>query len=83
MKSWAVYIIVSLVVVGVLYALSGKKFPQIPLDAAHQGLTAATVTDTNAACMGCHGPGKPNALKPNHPPKFSCFKCHKPKKRLA
>ena len=31
-------------------------------------------------CSTCHGPGKQYQLKPSHPPKFECFKCHKLKK---
>ncbi len=61
----------ALVIIGVLFVFSGRKFPQIPADPAHAGITK------EANCMSCHGPGRTDPLKPTHPPKFSCFKCHK------
>jgi hypothetical protein len=74
MKSTLIFIVFVLVVLGFLFAISGKKYSQMPADADHLG-----VTDT-ALCMDCHGTGKPYAQKSAHPPKFECLKCHKQKR---
>ncbi len=76
MKNTLVFIVFVLVVLGFLYFISGKRIqpPFIPDDDAHRMVADA------GACMGCHGPGKDAALKPKHPPKYECFKCHKVKK---
>ncbi len=68
------FIIFVAAVVGILlvYTFTGKEYPAIPSDDLHRG-----VTDT-AGCMGCHGQGKKYEMKKTHPPKFECFKCHKP-----
>ncbi len=73
MKKSIGFVIFVLVVVGLLYSISGKKFPRIPDDPRHRGIAS------EEACMGCHGQGKESPLKQNHPPKFECFKCHKTK----
>lgn len=74
MKSTISFIIFVLVVLGLLYSISGKKYSHVPDDAAHKGIT------DYALCMGCHGPGKQAPLKDTHPPKYECFKCHKTKR---
>jgi hypothetical protein len=74
MKSTVIFIVFVLTVLGFLYAISGKKYPQMPADANHIGVTDTTL------CMSCHGPGKQYAQKATHPPKFECFKCHKQKR---
>lgn len=74
MKSTIVFIVFVLAVSGFLFLISGKKYQQMPPDSNHIG-----ATDT-ALCMSCHGQGKQYALKPVHPPKFECFKCHKQKR---
>jgi len=74
MKSTVIFIVFVFAVLGFLYAISGKKYSQLPADSSH-----INVTDT-APCMECHGIGKQNALKSTHPPKFDCLKCHKQKR---
>ncbi len=74
MKSTVIFIVFVLTVLGFLYAISGRKYSQMPADANHTG-----VADT-ALCMECHGVGKQYAQKPTHPPKFECLKCHKQKR---
>ncbi|MEW6118122.1 MAG: hypothetical protein AB1553_14680 [Nitrospirota bacterium] len=76
MKNTVIFIIFVLVIVGLLYSISGKRHARIPDDVLHRQVSA---TDS-AACMECHGPGKAAALKPEHPPKFECHKCHKSKR---
>lgn len=73
MKNTLIFLVFVLVVLGFLYAISGKRVPPafIPEDSIHEA-----VSDTSV-CMGCHGPGKEAALKAKHPPKYECFKCHK------
>lgn len=74
MKSTLGFIVFVLVVVGLLFSISGKRYPQIPDDADHRAATNTT------ACMECHGPSQKHQMKTTHPPKYECFKCHKPKK---
>jgi hypothetical protein len=74
MKNTLIFIVFALVVVGFLFSISGKKYPQMPADANHLGMTETKI------CIECHGPGKQYPQKPNHPPKFECFKCHKQKR---
>ncbi len=74
MKSTVIFIVFVFAVLGFLFAISGKKYSQLPADSNHIG-----VADT-ALCMECHGIGKQYALKSTHPPKFECFKCHKQKR---
>jgi hypothetical protein len=74
MKSTLGFIIFALVLVGLLFFLSPKKYPPLPKDKVHVSITDAS------ACFACHGPGKQYKLKPSHPPKFECFKCHEPQK---
>jgi cytochrome c553 len=71
MKNTIIFVVFMLVVVGFLYSISGKRYAQIPRNAAHQ------VEDEVGTCMTCHGEGKVNALSRQHPPKYECFKCHK------
>lgn len=73
MKNTLIFLFFVLIVLGLLYAISGKRVPPplIPKDSVHE-----PVNDTSV-CMGCHGPGKEAALKAKHPPKYECFKCHK------
>lgn len=73
MKNTLIFIVFVLVVLGLLYAISGKRVPPplIPADSRHM------VTGDTAVCTGCHGPGKEAPLKAKHPPKHECFKCHK------
>lgn len=74
MKNTLIFIAFVLAVVGFLFSISGKKYPQMPADANHIGMT-----DTQL-CMECHGPGKQLPQKATHPPKFECLKCHKQKR---
>ncbi len=74
MKSIIGFIVFVLIVVVLLFSISGKKYPRIPDDASHKAITET------AACMECHGQGKQYQMKPSHPPKVECFKCHKAKR---
>lgn len=73
MKNTLTFIAFVMIVLGLLFVVSGKRVPPpfIPVDALHEG-----VTDVSA-CLDCHGQGKSAAMKKVHPPKFECFKCHK------
>ncbi len=73
MKSTIWFIIFVLLIVGLLFSISGKRYPRIPDDVIHKDIAF----NNTAACLECHGAGKKNALKNTHPPKFECFKCHK------
>ncbi len=76
MKSTTWFVLFAAVVVLLLFVLSsGKKPPLIPGDDTH------AVVTSDAACTGCHAPGKISPLKPSHPPKEQCLVCHKPQKR--
>ncbi|MFA5354996.1 MAG: hypothetical protein WC291_12270 [Thermodesulfovibrionales bacterium] len=74
MKKTIGFVIFVLAIVGLLYSISGKKFPRIPDNPIHKGIASEEV------CMSCHGPDKEQPLKKEHPPKFECFKCHKTKR---
>jgi hypothetical protein len=71
MRNTLWFVIFMLVVIGVLFSLSSKKYPPLPRDKVHAAITDTTV------CFECHGPGKNYPQKPSHPPKFECMKCHK------
>jgi hypothetical protein len=71
MKGIAGFAIFVLVVVGVLFIMSGDDYPPVPSDDVHRAISDNTV------CMECHGPDKEHPLKEDHPPKFECLKCHK------
>jgi len=75
MKNTIIFILFVLAVTGFLFSISGKKYPQMPADTDHSG-----VTDT-AICLGCHDAGKVYPRKETHPPKFECLKCHKQKRK--
>ncbi len=76
MKNTLIFIAFVLIVLGLLYAVSGKRVPPplIPDDNLHIALNDAS------GCMDCHGPDKKASLRKAHPPKFECLKCHKAKK---
>ena len=76
MKNSIIFVVFVIIVVAALSLISGKRSPRIPEDATH-----ALITD-NKACMECHNPGKPAALKADHPPKTECLICHKTKRRV-
>ena len=73
MRHTLIFLVFVLVVLGLLYAVSGKRVPPplIPDDGNHM------VKADTAVCMGCHGAGKESPLKAKHPPKYECFTCHK------
>ncbi len=75
MRNNIIFAVFILAVIGFLFSISGKKYPQIPANESHLGITEV------AACMQCHGPAGVMPRKPAHPPKDDCFKCHK-KKRM-
>jgi hypothetical protein len=74
MRNTLIFVVFVLIVLALLYAISGKRVPPplIPADGLH-----AEAGGNTSVCMGCHGPGKDAALKAKHPPKYECFKCHK------
>jgi len=74
MKNTIMFAVFIIAVVGFLYAISGKKYPQMPADANHLGVIEIAI------CQECHGPGKQYPQKPAHPPKSECLKCHKQKR---
>ncbi len=74
MKNSLIFALFVIAVLAFLYSISGKKYPQMPADASHLGLTETTT------CLDCHGPGKQHPQKPGHPPKTECLKCHKQKR---
>lgn len=76
MKNTLIFIVFVLVVLGFLYAVSGKRVPPplIPEDTVHGGKSEPS------ACLECHGPGMVSPMKAKHPPKQECFKCHRTKK---
>jgi len=63
----------ALLVVAALYYLSttGKHPPYIPADDVH---VAAKVKED---CQVCHGKDKEVPMKPGHPFKDQCLRCHK------
>jgi hypothetical protein len=71
MKNNILFAVIIMVIIAVLYLVSGSKSPQIPLDDIH----SAAVTEQD--CLNCHGEGKAFVWKPGHPPKDQCFLCHK------
>jgi nitrate reductase cytochrome c-type subunit len=74
MKKFSYFILFVIIIVGALYVLSGNDYPHIPADADHIEITDKEI------CLECHGPESENKLKESHPPKYECFKCHKPEK---
>jgi hypothetical protein len=72
MKGMLGFVILVLVIIGFLLLSPGKEYPPLPADKIHAGVA-------ESSCMDCHGPGKSDALKKSHPPKFECDKCHKRK----
>ena len=74
MKNTVVFIVFVLVVLGLLWSISGSKAPRIPENDAHREFTVAT------HCLDCHKPGAQAPRKPTHPPKDQCLECHKVKK---
>ena len=63
--------LLAVLVLGGLFLLSNRKFPPLPADAAHTGLT------DNSSCTVCHGEGGTSPLSAKHPPKEQCRTCHK------
>jgi len=74
MKHTLSYIAFVVVVLGLLWAISGTRSPRIPEDEAHRVYT------TDVHCLDCHGPDGVAPRKPDHPPKDACLKCHKVKR---
>ncbi len=77
MKNTLLFIVFVLLVLGLLFAISGKRVPPplIPADTIHQAV------HDSKTCMDCHGFGKVAPMKQSHPPKYECFKCHKTEQR--
>jgi hypothetical protein len=73
MKNTFFFIIFVLAVVGILYLISGKKYPPMPSDPIHN------IAAADFMCNECHGPQGKFPKKPEHPPKDECLKCHKTK----
>ncbi|MDH4233347.1 MAG: hypothetical protein OEW04_15120 [Nitrospirota bacterium] len=70
MKRQLLYFALICVVPAILYVLSLEKVIPTPVDDTHAGLTE------EIQCFECHGEGRDNARKKEHPPKDQCFKCH-------
>ena len=77
MKKNMIFVFLMTMIVLVLIAISGHDFPLIPADSEH-----ISIADTEG-CMGCHGPEMDSSMKDSHPPKYECFKCHKPLKMVT
>ncbi len=73
MKNTLMFVAFVLVVLALLFAISGQRVqpPVIPDDDVHRGVSDVSV------CVGCHGLGKKNSVRKAHPPKSECFECHK------
>jgi len=65
-----------LIVLAILFAITGKRVMPVPGDVRH-----AAARDV-ASCGACHAPGGAAPLKPGHPPKEQCLICHKLSKEL-
>jgi uncharacterized paraquat-inducible protein A len=76
MKNTLAFVAFVLVVLVLLFTISGRRVPPplIPDNDVHRGVTDVTV------CISCHGLGKKAAVRKAHPPKTECFVCHKTKK---
>lgn len=74
MKHTLSFIAFAIVVIGILFLVSGDRSPRIPEDVKHAGLME------DSLCTPCHGPEKEFARKAEHPPKDECLKCHKRKR---
>lgn len=74
MKNTLSFVVFVLLVLGLLYAISGTRSPRIPEDSYH------TVIDNDALCMECHSAGGSAPRKETHPPKDQCLECHKVKR---
>lgn len=70
MKHIAIYIVFILLVVGLLFTISGTKSPRIPDDDNH------VVFDVEEVCWECHGPEGVAPRTESHPPKDQCLECH-------
>lgn len=77
MKNNIIFAVFVLVVVGLLFALSGQRAPRLPQDASH------AVTSEVRPCLDCHGPAGQFARKATHPPKDQCMECHRVKRKTA
>lgn len=73
MKHIAVFAVFVLLVVGLLFTLTGNKSPRIPDDENHVTFTV------EESCRECHGPEGDVPRKETHPPKDQCLECHKVK----
>jgi cytochrome c553 len=72
MKKNIMFLLTILGILLILFAVSRKEFPAVPDDPDH-----ASSSDIRS-CNECHGPEGKHAMKESHPPKYECFKCHKP-----
>ncbi|MEN8263079.1 MAG: hypothetical protein ABFR82_06410 [Nitrospirota bacterium] len=70
MKKNVVFAAVIIFVVALLYALSLDEYIPIPNDEEHIGL------NKEEECTPCHGEDSGTPLSKEHPPKYSCLKCH-------
>jgi len=60
---------VALVALG-LWAVADRA-PRLPADSEH------AVTQTEAACLGCHGHAARSPRPAGHPPRDDCYSCHR------
>jgi hypothetical protein len=70
MKHVLIFLVLVLVVVGLLFTVSGNKSPRIPDDETH------TIFYVEEVCWECHGPEGEVPRRKTHPPKDQCLECH-------
>ena len=70
MKHIAIFGVMALAIVGLLFSVSGSKAPRIPDNADH------LIFNDNRACLPCHGPEGTAPRLETHPPKDQCLTCH-------
>ena len=70
MKHIAIFVVMALAIVGLLFSLSGSKAPRIPNNADH------LIFSDNRVCMQCHSPEGTAPRQETHPPKDQCLSCH-------
>jgi hypothetical protein len=75
MKKNIMFLFTILGILLILFAVSRKEFTPIPDDPDH-----TSISDISS-CNECHGPEGEHPMKESHPPKYECFKCHKPQNK--
>jgi len=73
-KATVGFVVFVIVVLAVLFLISGPQSPRIPDDENH------VVWNRTTLCLDCHGPEAVAPRGKEHPPKDACLKCHKVKR---